>query len=104
MAELKRKRRSRAAEREAGSDVQSESEQAADESDAECKVAHVWGTRGVRLTERGYRQSRVLSLGSGALSLSLNLTRHCSRFHSLYDKTQRRHGMTYKMTLYAENE
>ena len=42
-------------------------------------------TRGpcVLVTERGYRQSRILSLGSGALTLSLNLMRHDSRFHFL---------------------
>ena len=55
-----------------------------------CRVACVRGTRNACPTKRGYRQSRVFSLGSGALSLSLNLTRHRSRFHSLYDKSRRK--------------
>ena len=58
-----------------------------------CRVARVRGTRSARPTDRGYRQSRVFSLGSGAHSLSLNLIGHSSRFHSyISTKAEERHG------------
>ena len=77
-----------------------------------CRVTGVQGARSVRPTMRGYRQSRIFSLWSGALYLSLDLCGHRGLHFHLYltnnqKKTRDKHDHTKvpymkRYTLYTD--